>query len=142
MSELSILKQQNEPLKKESLQFKLSKKHEEWQKLRKWNRNWDAGLTISTITLTLFITILGTKGIKVDENFRKVGVGVFGAIILAIQSIGNTFPVKQRAGGYRTLEAQTITLDSDLNFATTPDELLNVQKQLNNLIIEAARLEQ
>jgi hypothetical protein len=88
------------------------------------------------------MAILAIEGIKVDEDSRKVGVGILGAIVVAIQSIGNGFPVKQRAGGYKTLEAQTITLENDLIFAITSDELSNIQKQLNNLILEAARLEQ
>jgi hypothetical protein len=31
----------------------------EWQKLRRINRNWDGGLTIATIVLTLTMTIIG-----------------------------------------------------------------------------------
>lgn len=142
MRELTILKQENETLTKEKLQRMVTAKHKEWRNLRRWNRNWDGSLTISTIALTLFITILGTEGINANENYKKAGVGIIGAIVVTIQAIGNAFPVKQRAGGYRTLEAQTITLDNDLTFATTSDELLNIQKQLNNLIVEAARLEQ
>jgi hypothetical protein len=142
MNQITILKQETQPLGKESLQLKISEKHKEWTRLRRWNRNWDAGLTISTIFLTLAIAVLALDGIKLDENYRKISGGILGAIVVAIQSIGNGFPVKQRAGGYKTLEAQTITLENDLNFATAPDELLNIQKQLNNLILEAARLEQ
>jgi hypothetical protein len=142
MNELTVLKQETKPLNKESLQLQLVERHKEWKKLRRWNRNWDAGITVSTIILTLLMAILAIEGIKVDEDSRKVGVGILGAIVVAIQSIGNGFPVKQRAGGYKTLEAQTITLENDLIFAITSDELSNIQKQLNNLILEAARLEQ
>lgn len=104
MPESTILKQENEALTKEKLQRKISDKHKEWRNLRRWNRNWNASLTISTVALTLLITILGTEGINVNEN-KKIGVGIIGAIVVAIQAIGNAFPVKQRAGGYKTLEA-------------------------------------
>ena len=83
----------------------ISDKLPEWQMLRRINRNWDGGLTVATILLTLTTTIIGVEGLSLDANARKLWIGTCGGLVVAIQSIGNAFPVKQRAGGYRLLYA-------------------------------------
>jgi hypothetical protein len=90
----------------------LSKSYNKWQFLRRHNRNWDGGLTIATILLTLTTTTVGVQGLKLDDQTRKLVIGLCGGAVVAIQSIGNVFPVKQRAGGYRLLQGQAHTLRS------------------------------
>lgn len=127
---------------KEDVQAKIKENSDLWRERRKINRSWDAALTILTIVFTLAIAVLGTEGVEVNSDFKKASAGTLGAIVVAIQAIGNAFPVKQRAGGYRILEAQAITLENELTVATEQSELLAISKQLNSLILEAARLEQ
>jgi hypothetical protein len=133
--------------KKDKLKQDITSQQQEWRRLRILNRNWDGGLTVATIVLTLFITVIGTDGIKVTENDRKLWTGICGAIVVAINSIGNAFPVKQRAGGYRTLESQALTLRSKLEYISdNPEEidreLPNITSQFLELIIKASELEQ
>ena len=123
----------------------ISDKLPEWQKLRRINRNWDGGLTVATILLTLITTIIGVEGLSLDANARKLWIGIFGGLVVAIQSIGNAFPVKQRAGGYRLLYAQGLTLNSKAGYLTDPDEVMAVLPQMRDeiykLLIEASKLE-
>jgi hypothetical protein len=123
----------------------ITSKHVEWQNLRRVNRNWDGGLTVSTIILTLFMALLGVEGINMDSNLRKALIGISGGIVVAIQSIGNAFPVKQRAGGYKMIESQAYNLKSKLGFLQEEDEikenLPQIQEEYYKLIVEAAKLE-
>jgi hypothetical protein len=123
----------------------ITSKHVEWQNLRRVNRNWDGGLTVSTIILTLFMAFLGVEGINMDSNLRKALIGISGGIVVAIQSIGNAFPVKQRAGGYKMIESQAYNLKSKLGFLQEEDEikanLPQIQEEYYKLIVEAAKLE-
>ena len=127
---------------KKKLKEEIREQKKEWRRLREINRNWDAGLTLTTISLTLVITVLGTEGIQVSENMRKLLTGISGGIVVAINSIGNAFPVKQRAGGYRTLESQALTLETKLENISEDDKLPNIRSQLVELIIKASELEQ
>lgn len=132
---------------KAKLMQDMLEQQKEWRRLRNINRNWDGSLTITTIILTLFITILGTDGIQIPDNERKIFTGIAGAIVVAINSIGNAFPVKQRAGGYRTLESQTLTLRSKLEYLPDDserlvEELPNITSQFLELIIKSSELEQ
>lgn len=117
----------------------------EWQKLRRSNRNWDGGLTIATIVLTLTTTIIGIEGIKLDDGARKLWIGVCGGLVVAIQSIGNAFPVKQRAGGYRLLQGQGYALKSKIAYLQSDDEisksLPNMREEYYKLLTEASKLE-
>lgn len=101
------MSEQKEDLKR--LYEKISDNHTKWQKLREFNRNCDEGLTVATISLTLFIALLGVEGISIDDNLRKAFIGLSGGVVVAIQSIGNAFPVKQRAGGYQLIQGQAYT---------------------------------
>jgi hypothetical protein len=117
----------------------------EWQKLRRANRNWDGGLTIATIVLTLTTTIIGIEGIKLDNGARKLWIGVCGGLVVAIQSIGNAFPVKQRAGGYRLLQGQGYALKSQIAYLQSDDEiskvLPNMREEYYKLLADASKLE-
>ena len=116
-----------------------------WQKLRRINRNWDGGLTIATIVLTLTTTIIGVEGLKLDDGARKLWIGVCGGLVVAIQSIGNAFPVKQRAGGYRLLYAQGLALKSKAAYLQTPEEIQASLPQMRDeyykLLVEASKIE-
>jgi hypothetical protein len=132
--------------KKKELLSDIEKQRKDWRHLRNINRNWDGFLTVSTIVLTLFITVIGTDGIKFADNDRKLLTGVMGAIVVAINSIGNAFPVKQRAGGYRTLESQALTLKSKLIYLVDDSEeikkeLPNISSQFLELIIKSSEIE-
>ena len=135
----------NQQEDKKILNDEIDKKHVEWKKLRIFNRNCDAGLTIATIFLTLFTALLGVEGISMDDTFRKALIGISGGIVVAIQSIGNAFPVKQRAGEYRLVESQAYTLKSKLGFLQTEIEikesLPKIQEEFYKLVSEAAALE-
>lgn len=117
----------------------------EWQKLRRVNRNWDGGLTIATIILTLTTTIIGIEGVKLDDGSRKLWIGVCGGLVVAIQSIGNAFPVKQRAGGYRLLQGQGYALKSKIAYlqsdAEISESLPNIREEYYKLLTEASKLE-
>lgn len=117
----------------------------EWQRLRRHNRNWDGGLTVATILLTLTTTIVGVEGLKLDDQARKLVIGVCGGLVVAIQSIGNAFPVKQRAGGYRLLEGQGYTLRSRSEYLQTEDEIISalpgMREEYYKLLSEASKLE-
>ena len=137
-----------EELKK--LKEEIEGKYKQWQKLRRLNRNWDAGLTIATIVFTLFTTILGVEGISMDnkenqKNLRKALIGVSGGIVVAIQSIGNAFPVKQRAGGYQLIQGQAYTLKSRLGYLQQESEIMEklpqIQEEFYKLVAEADKLE-
>jgi hypothetical protein len=117
----------------------------EWQRLRRHNRNWDGGLTVATILLTLTTTIVGVEGLKLDDQARKLVIGICGGLVVAIQSIGNAFPVKQRAGGYRLLEGQGYTLRSRSEYLQTEDEIISalpgMREEYYKLLSEASKLE-
>jgi hypothetical protein len=123
----------------------ISDKLPEWQKLRRINRNWDGGLTVATILLTLTTTIIGVEGLSLDANARKLWIGICGGLVVAIQSIGNAFPVKQRAGGYRLLYAQGLALKSKAGYLNKPDEIMAALPQMRDeyykLLIEASKIE-
>ena len=135
----------NQQEDKKFLNDKIDKKHLEWKNLRIFNRNCDAGLTIATIFLTLFTALLGVEGISINDNFRKALIGVSGGIVVAIQSIGNAFPVKQRAGGYKLIESQAYTLKTKLGFLQGDEEIAkalpHIQEEFYKLVAEAATLE-
>lgn len=118
---------------------------DEWQKLRRYNRSWDGGLTIATIVLTLTTTIIGVEGIKLDDGTRQLWIAVGGGLVVAIQSIGNAFPVKQRAGGYRLLQSQGYALKSRIAYLQTDDEistsLPSMREEYYKLLAEAGQLE-
>ncbi len=109
------------------------------------NRNWDGGLTIATITLTLFTALLGVEGISADENLRKALIGISSGIVLAIQSMGNAFPVKQRAGGYQLIQGQAYALKSKLKYLQEDSEIVEklpqMQEEFYKLLAEADKLE-
>jgi len=116
-----------------------------WQKLRRINRNWDGGLTIATIVLALTTAIIGIDGLKLNDLERKLWIGVCGGLVVAIQSIGNAFPVKQRAGGYRLLYAQGLALKSKAEYLQSHDEITASLPQMRDeyykLLIEASKIE-
>ncbi|MBE9070239.1 hypothetical protein IQ260_26715 [Leptolyngbya cf. ectocarpi LEGE 11479] len=113
------------------------------------NRNWDLGLTLGSICLTLGITISGVLGEEVvGKNRSKVLAGILGAGLVAIQSTSRSIPIKQRSGGYRVLEAQLINLEFESIFMQSNDGKLDnteinlIISKLSDLRKEAARLEQ
>jgi hypothetical protein len=109
-------------------------------RLRRINRNWDGVLTIITITFTLLISVLSTLE-PIDERDRKIATGILGAVIVAIQAIGNAFPVKQKAGGYRLLQAQANNLILDLRHLENLEELKAIEERYFQLELEAAKME-
>ena len=121
--------------------------HHKWRGLRRFNRNCDAALTITTILLTLFTTIVGVEGISFgnNDNIHKALIGISGGLVVAVQSIGNAFPVKQRAGGYQLLQGQAYTLKSRLGYLQQDDEinakLPQIREEYYKLIAEADKLE-
>lgn len=117
---------------------------EEVKRRARINRTWDLGLTSAGIVLTLAITLVGLS----DEiPGKKFWTGGLGAVLVAIQSVSSTFPVKQRSGGYRMLEAQLVNLEFDLMYeAYTGNELEESEakvlfEKLYELRTEAAKLE-
>lgn len=129
----------------EIFQSELTKSLSEWQKLRRINRNWDGGLTIATIVLTLATTIIGIEGLGLGATARKLWIGVCGGVVVAIQSVGNAFPVKQRAGGYRLLQGQAYTMKSRTAYLQSDEEIGKVLPVLLDeyykLLDEASKLE-
>jgi hypothetical protein len=123
----------------------ISDNHAKWQRLRKFNRNCDGGLTIATIFLTLFIALLGVEGISINDNLRKALIGLSGGVVVAIQSIGNAFPVKQRAGGYQLIQGQAYALKSRLGYLQEDSEIVEklpqIQEEFYKLLAEADKLE-
>lgn len=117
----------------------------DWQRLRRYNRNWDGGLTIATIILTMTMTIIGIEGIKLDSVERKLWIGVCGGLVVAIQSIGNAFPVKQRAGGYRLLQGQGHALMSKIAYLQSDEEIADILPSLREeyykLLADASKIE-
>lgn len=126
--------------KRKDLELQLKEFTQEMARLRRINRSWDAGLTITTIILTLAITILTTLD-PIDEQAKKITTGILGGVVIAIQSIGNAFPVKQRAGSYRLLQAQAKNLLSDVKYLEDTQELKNIETQFYELNKEAAKIE-
>jgi hypothetical protein len=120
MSQDRLSEQQRE---KSLLEEEIIEHHKIWRNLRKSNSKWDAGLTVTTIILTLALSILGLEGVSIGETQRKIWIGVLGTITVSIQAIGNAFPVKQKAGGYKTLESQAWTLRSRIKFLQTDTEI-------------------
>lgn len=125
---------------RKDLEVQIKEFTQEMTRLRRINRNWDAGLTITTIILTLVITLLTTME-PMDEQAKKISTSILGAVIVAIQSIGNAFPVKQRAGSYRLLQAQAKTLLSDIKYLEDAQELKTIETQFYELNKEAAKTE-
>jgi hypothetical protein len=107
---------------------------------RRINRNWDASLTITTIILTLFITILNNIN-TVKEEDKKIFTSLAGGVIVAIQSLNNAFPVRQRAGSYRLLQAQSNNLLLDVRHIDSLSDLKNIEASLHQLQTEAAKVE-
>ncbi|MEJ1930621.1 hypothetical protein WDZ92_10070 [Nostoc sp. NIES-2111] len=126
--------------KKEDMYKQIHQFTHHMTRLRRINSSWDAGLTITTIVLTLMITILSSVN-QINEEDKKIGTSILGAVIVAIQAIGNAFPVKQKAGSYRLLQAQASNLLIDAQYAENPEELKNISSQFRQLSIEAAKVE-
>jgi hypothetical protein len=138
---ISITKSDNEPLSQGNLNSDITVSYQQWKKLRRWNQGLDVGLTLSTILLTLIVTILGTEGIKIDDNFRKGSIGIIGGVIITTQSIATKFGIRKKAEGYRNIEAKALVLQNDLDIAANQNQLLDIHKKLNDLIMEAAEIE-
>lgn len=134
--QIDILRKDN----RKHLEDEIENFSSEMRKLRQINRNWDAGLTIVTISLTLIITVL-TSFDQVDEQSKKVATGILGGIIVAIQSLGNAFPVKQRAGSYRLLYSQVSNLLTDIKHVEDENEIKTIESQFYELRIQAAKNE-
>jgi hypothetical protein len=126
--------------KRQALEEEIKKLTQEMTGLRRINRSWDAGLTITTIILTLAITILSTSD-GINEQDKKLATGIIGGVIVAIQSIGNAFPVKQRAGSYRILQAQANNLLTDVKYVENTEELKAIEAQFYVLRNDAAKAE-
>ncbi|MCC3406321.1 MAG: hypothetical protein JGK17_12165 [Microcoleus sp. PH2017_10_PVI_O_A] len=126
--------------KRKDLENEVKELTQEMTRLRRINRNWDGGLTISTIVLTLVITLLSTWD-RIDEQDKKIATGILGGAIVAIQSIGNAFPVKQRAGAYRILQAQANNLLTDVKYVEGTEELKAIESQFYLLRSDAAKTE-
>lgn len=127
-----------EDKRRNDLEVEIKQVSQELTRLRQINRNWDASLTITTIVLTLVITLLNTLD-RVNEQDKKLVTGIVGGVIVAIQSIGNAFPVKQRAGSYRILEAQANNLLTDVRFVEDLQELQTIESQFYQLRNEVAK---
>ncbi|RCJ37909.1 hypothetical protein A6770_14055 [Nostoc minutum NIES-26] len=125
---------------RKKLQHQIEQLTQDTTRLRRINGSWDAGLTITTILLTLMITILASLN-QIDDQNKKVTTSVLGAVIVAIQAIGNAFPVKQKAGSYRLLQAQASNLLIDVQYVENVEELRNISSQFRQLSIEAAKVE-
>jgi hypothetical protein len=126
--------------KRKDLEKEVKELTQEMTRLRRINRSWDAGLTITTIVLTLIITLLSTWD-RIDEQDKKIATGILGGVIVAIQSIGNAFPVKQRAGAYRILQAQANNLLTDVKYVEGTEELKAIESQFYFLRSDAAKTE-
>ncbi|BAY38323.1 hypothetical protein NIES2111_26700 [Nostoc sp. NIES-2111] len=126
--------------KKEDMYKQIHQFTHHMTRLRRINSSWDASLTITTIVFTLMITILSSVN-QINEEDKKIGTSILGAVIVAIQAIGNAFPVKQKAGSYRLLQAQASNLLIDAQYAENPEELKNISSQFRQLSIEAAKVE-
>lgn len=126
--------------KRQNLEKEVKELTQEMTRLRRINRSWDAGLTIATIILTLAITILSTLD-GINEQDKKLATGIIGGVIVAIQSIGNAFPVKQRAGSYRILQAQANNLLTDVKYVENTEELKAIESQFYLLRNDAAKAE-
>ncbi len=126
--------------KRKNLEEDIKQLTQEVTQLRRINRNWDGALTITTIILTLVITLLSTFD-RIDEQDKKIATGIIGGVIVAIQSIGNAFPVKQRAGSYRVLQAQANNLLTDVKYVEDTAELKSIESQFYLLRNDAAKAE-
>ena len=110
------------------------------------NRSWDVGLTAFSIGFALAITVVGLLDESKVWN-KKLVTGVLGAGLVAIQSASSSFPVKQRSGGYRLLEAQLINLEYELLYKGYTGKELDdkeakvILEKLYDLRKEAAKLE-
>jgi hypothetical protein len=141
MTTSTINNADNGSLSQANLNTDVTDNYKQWKKLRRLNQGFDVGLTLSTILLTLIVTILGTEGIKLDDNFRKGSIGIIGGFIITTQSIATKFGIRKKAEGYRNIEAKAIVLQNDLDIAANHDQLLEIHKKLNDLIMEAAAIE-
>jgi hypothetical protein len=141
MTTSTINNADNGSLSQANLTTDVTDNYKQWKKLRRLNQGFDVGLTLSTILLTLIVTILGTEGIKLDDNFRKGSIGILGGVIITTQSIATKFGIRKKAEGYRNIEAKAIVLQNDLDIAANHDQLLEIHKKLNDLIMEAAGIE-
>jgi hypothetical protein len=126
--------------KRKSLETEIKQLAKEMTRFRRINRSWDAGLTITTIILTLAITILSTWD-RIDEQDKKIATTIIGGVVVAIQSIGNAFPVKQRAGKYRILQAQANNLLVDVKYVEGTEELKDIESKFYSLQNDAAKAE-
>lgn len=126
--------------KRKDLEKEVKELTQEMTRLRRINCNWDGGLTITTIVLTLVITLLSTWD-RIDDQDKKIATGILGGVIVAIQSIGNAFPVKQRAGAYRILQAQANNLLTDVKYVEGTEELKAIESQFYLLRSDAAKTE-
>lgn len=123
----------------------LSASLSEWQKLSRFNRSCDGGLAIATIVPTLTATIIGIEGVNFDDAQRKAWISGFGGLVVAIRSIGNAFPVKERAGGYRLLDGQGYTLKSKIAYLQSAEEISTtlslIREDYYKLLVEASKIE-
>lgn len=89
--------------------------------------------------------MIGMEGLSLNSETRKLLIGLCGGLVVAIQSIGNAFPVKQRAGSYRLLYAQGLALKSKSDYLQSADEiqaaLPQMREEYYNLLVEASKVE-
>lgn len=126
--------------KRKHLENEINELTKEVTRLRRTNRNWDGGLTITTIVFTLVITILSGWD-RIDEQNKKIATGILGGVVVAIQSIGNAFPVKQRSGAYRILQAQANNLLTNVKYVEGTEELKAIESQFYLLRNDVAKTE-
>ncbi|MEH2151484.1 hypothetical protein [Nostoc sp.] len=125
---------------RKKLQNDIEKLTQHTSRLMRINRSWDTSLTTTTITLTLMITALAFLNQINDQN-KKFAISVLGAVIVTIQAIGNTIPVKQKAGSYRLLKAQNSNLLIDVQYVENMEKLKDISSQYSHLNIESAKVE-
>lgn len=112
-------------------------------KLRIINHWWNIILTVSGITFTLLVTVLGVVESK-NENFNKwmkFSIGFSGAAAVASQSANSEFRVRSKAKEYTLAEARTRVLEHQILNAKTEEELEKCHKQYCKLVMTAAQAE-
>ena len=142
-SELAASENSLEQKKKAFAQEVEEFRNDKIKKLRIINHWWNIILTVSGITFTLLVTVLGVVESE-DETINKwmkVAIGFSGAAAVASQSANSEFRVRSKAKEYTMAEAKARVLEHKILNAKTEEELDQCNEQYYQLVMNAAQTE-
>ncbi len=116
----------------------------QFNKVFKINERWNITLTLANVVLTLLATAFGTLGDSqvISAQTKNILVALFGCSAVAVQSIINNFPVRERARGNRNLRNRTRLLKSyEIKKNLDLAKFNEIEKEYRKILEDEARID-